>query len=147
MSVFKDKTPIMCTKGATRDLYSNLMIHKRAITNKANKKSEDYDILRERFKPISKKLKDITNAKKPHQKVDEYSELGSRNSTLSDEQTAQTDGDVEKMPTRASDHDDENGKSEQSSVLPPLYIDIQDEIERNLKIADIKFSKLKKMQA
>ena len=66
MSVFKDKTPIMCTKGATRDLYSNLMVHKRAITNKANKKSEDYDILRERFKPISKKLKDITNAKKPH---------------------------------------------------------------------------------
>ena len=32
-------------------------------------------------------------------------------------------------------------------MLPPLYIDIQDEIERNLKIADIKFGKLKKMQA
>lgn len=65
MSVFKEKTPIMCTKGATRDLYSNLMVHKRAIANKANKKSEE-SILRERFKPISKKLKDITNAKKPH---------------------------------------------------------------------------------
>ena len=63
---FKDKTPIMCTKGATRDLYSNLMVHKRAITNKANKKSDDYDVLRERFMPISKKIKDITNAKKPH---------------------------------------------------------------------------------
>ena len=114
----------MCTKGATRDLYSNLMVHKRAITNKANKKSDDYDVLRERFKPISKKIKDITNAKKPHQKVDEYSELGSRNSTLSDEQTAQTDeSGVEKMPTRASDQDDENGKGE-NSVLPPLYIDI-----------------------
>ena len=124
MSVFKDKTPIMCTKGATRDLYSNLMVHKRAIANKANKKSEE-SILRERFKPISKKIKDITNAKKPHQKVDEYSELGSRNSTLSDELTAQTDGaEVEKMPTRASDHDDENGKNEMNSVLPPLYIDI-----------------------
>lgn len=60
----------------------------------------------------------------------------------------QTDGaEVEKMPTRASDQDDENGRNDQNSVLPPLYIDIQDEIERNLKIADIKFSKLKKMQA
>ena len=57
----------------------------------------------------------------------------------------QTDGsEVEKMPTRASDQDDENAKNE---VLPPLYIDIQEEIERNLKIADIKFTKLKKMQA
>jgi len=65
MSVFTEKTPIMCTKGATRDLYSNLMVHKRAIANKANKKSEE-SILRERFKPISKKLKDITNPKKPH---------------------------------------------------------------------------------
>jgi hypothetical protein len=41
------------------------MVHKRAIANKANKKSEE-SILRERFKPISKKIKDITNAKKPH---------------------------------------------------------------------------------
>ena len=123
MSVFKEKTPIMCTIGTTRDLYSNLMVHKRAIANKANKKSEE-SVLRERFKPISKKIKDITNAKKPHQKVDEYSELGN-NGTLSDEQTVQTDGaEVEKMPTRASDQDDENAKSEQSTVLPPLYIDI-----------------------
>ena len=83
--------------------FRNANAQSPVITNKANKKSEDYDILRERCKPISKKLKDITNAKKPHQKVDEYSELGN-NGTLSDEQTVQTDGaEVEKMPTRASD--------------------------------------------
>jgi hypothetical protein len=52
----------------------------------------------------------------------------------------------EEMHTKASSHDDiesnvEYGKTE----LPPLYVDIQDEIERNLNSANQIFSQLKKM--
>ena len=52
------------------------------------------------------------------------------------------------LQTNASSRDDmesniEYGKTE----LPPLYVDIQDEIERNLTDANKIFSQLKKMQA
>lgn len=52
----------------------------------------------------------------------------------------------EQMQTKASSHDDiessiEYGKTE----LPPLYVDIQDEIERNLASANLIFGQIKKM--
>lgn len=61
-----------------------------------------------------------------------------RGSTLSDESGANTIemesvSDRKEMQTKASSHDDQESNIEYGKTeLPPLYVDIQDEIERNL---------------
>ena len=88
-----------------------------------------------------------------------------RSSSLSDENTSRSDTNDEThfskgkmssreknmqiLPTKASSIDEESslpydyGKSE----LPPMYVDIQEEIEKNLSDTNTILSQLKKLQA
>ena len=39
--IFKEKTPLMTSKGSVRDLYHDLLVHKRALNSKNTKKTEE----------------------------------------------------------------------------------------------------------
>ena len=126
-TLFKDKTPLMTSKGAVRDLYHDLLIHKRALNSKNNKKTEEQKLV-DRFKPLKMMSKKMSN----EGKKDEYSEISRKSHCSSENETIGTDSFEEKkgLPTKSSDQDD---MERNDTILPPLYVDIQDEIERNLK--------------
>ena len=118
--LFKDKTPLMNSKGSVRDLYNDLLIHKRALNSKNNKKSEEQKLV-DRFKPLklmSKKINSNENSKK-----DEYSEIR-KSHCSSESDTITTDSFEEKkgLPTKSSDQDDL--EKNENTLLPPLYVDI-----------------------
>lgn len=98
----------------------------------------------DRFRPLNKKFSSI--GKKNDPKKDEYSEIRKTHcSSESEEITITTDSFEEKkgLATKSSDQDDL--ERSENADLPPLYIEIQDDIERNLKSAQHKYTHLKKL--
>jgi hypothetical protein len=150
------KTSMQLCKGGVRDLTNTFSVYRRKSHSKVPKKSEQ-EFLRERFKPLNKKFG--KQAKK--EKVDEDNDEGRKSnlhllSTVSDENELQiievNDGKINKdgyssnlqhMATKASMDEDGEASSrfkDGKENLPPLYVDIQEEIVRNLAQVNTTFN-------
>ena len=139
------KSPLQAASGAVRDLTNSFEIHRRKAQTKAPKKTEQ-EFLRERFKPLNKKFGKLPKK----EKVDEDEDESSRKSNLQLLSTVSDDNEIieekskinkdgyssnlQHMATKASLEEDIEvpGRLNGKENLPPLYVDIQEEIVRNL---------------